>query len=195
MFTKWLYFQNNVYQEKTDCGECSSKIILEQKYVTCKNCNSKSGDKSNVSNYKPISVLPILPKIFERTVCNQLYTYLCSRNILWDSQSGFRSNHSTTTILLEVQDYILNNMDKGFATGVIFLDLKKILIKKLPSYGIKDNELDWFKSYSCIRVIGLKLFMLILSYQVFKPIISEFLKAQLWVLCYSLFLLTVCLLL
>ena len=50
-------------------------------------------------------------------------------------------------------------MDKGFATGVIFLDLKRafetvsheILINKLASYGIKDNELDWFKSYSCNR--------------------------------------------
>ena len=113
----------------------------------------KSGDKSNVSNYRPISVLPIISKIIERTVHNQLYAYLCSRNILSDSQSGFRPNHSTTTTLLEVQDYILNNMDKGFATGVIFLDLKKafdtvsheILINKLASYGIKDNELDWFK--------------------------------------------------
>ena len=115
----------------------------------------KSGDKNNVSNYRPISVLPIISKIIERTVHNQLYDYLCSRNILSDSQSGFRSNHSTTTTLLDVQDYILNNMDNGFATGVIFLDLKKafdtvnheILINKLADYGIKGNELGWFKSY------------------------------------------------
>ena len=107
----------------------------------------KSGDKSNVSNYRPISVLPIISKIIERTVHNQLYAYLCSRNILSDSQSGFRPSHSTTTTLLEVQDYILNNMDKGFATGVIFFGFKKafntvsheILINKLASCGIKDN--------------------------------------------------------
>ena len=76
------------------------------------------------------------------------YAYLCSRNILSDAQSGFRTNYSTTTSLLDVQDYILNNMDKGFVTGAIFLDLKKtfdtvdheILINKLASYGIKDNE-------------------------------------------------------
>ena len=120
----------------------------------------KSGDKSNVSNHRHISVLPIISKIIERTVHDQLYAYLCSRNLLSDSQSGFRSNHSTTTTLLEVQDYILNNMDKGFATGVIFLDLKKkafdtvsheILINKLASYGIKDDELDWCKSYLCNR--------------------------------------------
>ena len=119
----------------------------------------KSGDKSNVSNYRPISVLPIISKIIERNVHNQLYAYLCSRNILSDAQSGFRANYSTTTTLLDVQDYILNNMDKGFVTGAIFLDLKKafdtvdheILINKLASYGIKDNELDWFKSYLCNR--------------------------------------------
>ena len=70
----------------------------------------KSGDKSNVGNYRPISVLPVISKIIERTVHNQLYTYLFSRNILSYSQSGFRSNHSTTTTLLEVQDYILNNI-------------------------------------------------------------------------------------
>ena len=79
-----------------------------------------------LSDYRPISVL--ISKIIERTVHNQLYAYPCSRNILSDSQSGFRRNHSTTTTLLEVQDYILDNMDKGFATGVTFLDLKRPLI-------------------------------------------------------------------
>ena len=88
----------------------------------------KSGDKNDVSNYRPISVLPILSKIIERAVHNQLYHYLCSKNILSDSQSGFRSNHSTTTTLLDVQDYILKNMDEGFVTGVIFWILKRHLI-------------------------------------------------------------------
>ena len=78
--------------------------------------------------------------------------YIC----MYLHASGFRPNHSTTTTLLEVQDYILNNMDKGFATGVIFLDLKKGLWcskswNKLASYGIKESELDWFKSYLCNR--------------------------------------------
>ena len=54
-----------------------------------------------------------------------MYAYLCSRVFFPDSQSGFRANHSTSTILLEVQDYILNDMDNGFVTGVICLDFKK----------------------------------------------------------------------
>ena len=115
----------------------------------------KTGDKSDVSNYRPISVLPITSKIIERAVHEQLYNYISSTNNLSSAQSGFRSNHSTTTTLLDVQDFILKNMDEGYATGAIFLDLKKafdtvnheILIDKLCNYGIKGNELSWFKSY------------------------------------------------
>ena len=115
----------------------------------------KSGDKSDVGNYRPISVLPIVSKIIERAVHDQLYAYLTNADLLSNAQSGFRSNHSTSTTLHDVQDYILNNMDDGYATGVIFLDLKKafdtvnhdILIKKLKNYGIDNNELLWFESY------------------------------------------------
>ena len=71
------------------------------------------------------------------------------------SQSGFKSNHSTTTTLLDVTDFILNNMNEGKATGAIFLDLKKafdtinhdLLIKKLDKYGISGASLKWFISY------------------------------------------------
>lgn len=84
-----------------------------------------SCENSDVNNYRPISVLPIISKIIERAVHNQLYKYISSSNNLSSAQSGFRSNHSTTTTLLDVQDFILNNMDDGYATGAIFLDLKK----------------------------------------------------------------------
>ena len=98
----------------------------------------KSGDKMDVGNYRPISVLPIISKIIERAVHDQLYFYLINEGLLSNSQSGFRSNHSTSTTLHDVQDYILKNMDNGFVTGVLFIDLKKafdtvnhdILVKK-----------------------------------------------------------------
>ena len=115
----------------------------------------KSGDKTDVGNYRPISVLPIVSKIIERAVHDQLYVYLSNAGLLSNAQSGFRKNHSTSTILLDVQDYILKNMDDGYVTGVIFLDLKKafdtvnhdILIKKLKQHGVDNNELSWFQSY------------------------------------------------
>ena len=81
----------------------------------------KDGDKSDVSNYRPISVLPILSKILERVVHDQLYNYLTCNNILHPCQSGFRCNHSTSTTLIDVTDHILSNMNEG--TGAIFLDL------------------------------------------------------------------------
>ncbi len=115
----------------------------------------KDGDKCDVSNYRPISVLPIISKIIERAVHNQLYRFLTENNILNACQSGFRSNHSTTTTLLDVSDFILSNMNQGNVTGALFLDLKKafdtvnhsLLIEKLKSYGVTGNTLKWFISY------------------------------------------------
>ena len=125
----------------------------------------KAGDKSDISNYRPISVLPIISKIIERAVHNQLYSYLTSKGLLSANQSGFRANHSTTTTLLDVQDFILNNMNNGRATGVIFLDLKKafdcvnhsLLIDKLSEIGIKGKKLDWFRSYLSNRTQAVKI--------------------------------------
>ena len=75
--------------------------------------------------------------------------------ILSSNQSGFRPMHSTQTCLVEVCDYLLDNMSEGFLTGAVFLDLKKafdtvqheVLIKKLISIGVQGRELDWFSSY------------------------------------------------
>ena len=96
-----------------------------------------------------------LSKILERAVHDQLYSFLTTNSILHPSQSGFRSGHSTNTALLDVSDFILNNMNEGRATAAIFLDLKKafdtvnhdILISKLHCYGIKGSALNWFISY------------------------------------------------
>jgi len=115
----------------------------------------KDGSKSDVSNYRPISVLCVISKILERAVHDQLYKYLTTNNILHPSQSGFRTNHSTATTLLDTSDYILKNMDEGKATGAIFLDLKKafdtinhsLLIQKLKNCGVSGSCLKWFISY------------------------------------------------
>ena len=111
--------------------------------------------RNNPSNYRPISVIPTVAKIFEKIVYDQLYEYLDSYNLLNASQSGFRSLHSTLTALLEATNSWSVNIDNGLVNGVVFIDLKKafdtidhkILLQKLENYGVDPNGLKWFKSY------------------------------------------------
>ena len=85
----------------------------------------KSGDATNCDNYRPISILPTVSKILERTVKSQLYSYLEENSLLYTQQSGFRSKTSTSTVFLQLTDTLLHNMDKRQVTGVVYLDLKK----------------------------------------------------------------------
>ena len=87
----------------------------------------KQGDKSDMNNYRPISVISAIAKVFERIICNRLSSYLSENNILSQYQSGFRSFHSTMTALLEATDDWAFNIDRGYVNAVVFLDLKKHL--------------------------------------------------------------------
>ena len=115
----------------------------------------KSGARDDCSNYRPISVLPVLSRAFEKVVYNQLYDYLDSNRLIYKHQSGFRSLHSVVTSLMAGTNHWYVNIDRGKYTGLIFIDLKKafdtvnhdILLKKLEKYGISGLELDWFTSY------------------------------------------------
>jgi hypothetical protein len=115
----------------------------------------KSDDKLQVANYRPISILPIFSKIFERIMYNRLLNYLQTKDILAQNQYGFRDKHSTYMALLSLVDDIseeLNN--KNYSIG-IFIDLSKafdtinhkLLIRKLNHYGVRGIVLDWFISY------------------------------------------------
>ena len=81
----------------------------------------KSGDRINMSNYRPITVLPILSKILERFVHRQIYNYLTENKILSPNQFGFRPKLSTSTALAFFNDNILENADNGLVTASIFL--------------------------------------------------------------------------
>ena len=115
----------------------------------------KEGDKSEKSNYRPISVLPVISRLFERLVYDQLYKHLNSNNLLAKEQSGFRTLHSTLTCLLKSTDDWYSSLDKGQLVGLVLIDLKKaldtvdhnILCQKLEHYGLQGRELTWFKSY------------------------------------------------
>ncbi len=119
----------------------------------------KEGNRDDTNNYRPISVLPVVMKIFESAVNAQLRDFLVQYNILVDQQSGFRAKHSTSSTLIDVTDFILNNMNDGLITGAIFLDLKKafdtvnhdILLTKLYNLGIRGTEHKWFTNYLTSR--------------------------------------------
>ena len=91
----------------------------------------------------------LFSKLLKGLFTINLYEYLTNAGLLSNAQPGFRSNHSTSTTLHDVQDYISKSMDDGCATGVIFIDLKKafdtfnhdILINKLKCYGLGSREL------------------------------------------------------
>ena len=85
----------------------------------------KNGNRNDCGNYRQISVISVVAKVFEKLVYQQLKSFMTINNVLVDQQSGFRFQHSTETTLLSSTNEWLYNMDRGLFTGVLFLDLKK----------------------------------------------------------------------
>ena len=115
----------------------------------------KKDDDSNLSNYRPISLLPSISKIFEKVLLEQLTTYLDNNNLIHNHQYGFRKRHSTEYAALHIVDYLNYEMDLKRTPINLYLDLSKafdslshkILISKLKHYGICDIALKLMKSY------------------------------------------------
>ena len=115
----------------------------------------KSGDKHQFLNYRPISILPIFSKIFEKIMYNQLERFLDNHNIISPHQFGFRKNKSTQAAIISLTDYILKSFDNNNSTIGLFLDLSKafdtvnhsILLGKLKHYGIRGIAFDLLHSY------------------------------------------------
>lgn len=85
----------------------------------------KNGNKDDPNNYRPISILPSMSKIFERHIASQLQKYFKLTNIIHSTQSGFRQNHSCHTALIHLIDTWLKDIDTGKYVGAVFLDLRK----------------------------------------------------------------------
>ncbi len=113
-------------------------------------------DPKDLVNYRPISNLPFLPKILEKVISPQLYSFLEKNGICEELQSGFIPYHSTETALIRVTNYLLLSSDCGCISLLVLLDLSSVfdtidhnfLLNRLENFvGISGSALAWFKSY------------------------------------------------
>jgi hypothetical protein len=113
----------------------------------------KKGSKLDTNNYRPISLLPIVSKILERCIYNNIINHI--RPNICEPQHGFLSKSSTNTQMLTFFQQVSNNLDNKIQTDIIYFDLSKAfdsvphppLISKLKTFGIHDRLLHWFEDY------------------------------------------------
>ena len=114
---------------------------------------SKSPSAKLPTDFRPISVVPMIPRC--TSLYKQLYTYLTTNSLLHPKQSGFRPSHSTQDALLKTMDDWRIALHLGKSVGAVSLDLSKVfgsinhslLLKKLQTYGVEGNEHRWFSNY------------------------------------------------
>ena len=95
----------------------------------------KKGDKEGVKNYRPVSLLPICSKIFERIIYNNTYNYLIDNNLISQNHSDFKCGDSCISQLISIRHGILNSLDEGYEVRGVFLDISRKLLTK---FGKKD---------------------------------------------------------
>ena len=115
----------------------------------------KKDGKTIMSNYRPISILPVLSKIIESVMHSQLMHYFSENKLFSTQQYGFRPNRSTELAVLELMDRNIDNMNKSRCPINIYVDLSKafdsldhnILLSKLKFYGLDDKAINLRRSY------------------------------------------------
>lgn len=125
----------------------------------------KSGEASELNNYRPISMVSNLAKIFEKIIHKRIYTFLIKHKRIHNNQFGFIKNKSSIHALDKVMDIIYNSLNDDMNVAATFIDLSKafdtvdhnILYKKLYYNGIRGLALDLIKSYLSNRTQKVKL--------------------------------------
>ena len=115
----------------------------------------KSGSAMRIENYRPISLLSNIDKIYQKLMYKRLINFLNATKIIYAHQFGFRKKHSTTNALLKSIEMINETLDSGKFACAVFIDLQKafdtvnhsILLSKMDHYGIRGVALSWFRSF------------------------------------------------
>jgi len=115
----------------------------------------KTGQRTETNNYRPISLLSTVSKVIEKIMLYRLTKYLTENNILTPNQHGFTRGKSTTSALIQLTEFIIDQIEAGNAVTSLFLDFSKafdclghdILLEKLRSLGIRGSAEKWITSY------------------------------------------------
>ena len=127
------------------------KILKQAKVIPL----FKSGNKLDPSNYRPISIVSLLSKPLEKHINEYMTRHVSKYDLIHPSQSGFRSNHSCHTALINLVDEWLTNINDLKLTGILFIDFTKafdiidhtLLLRKLTLYKFSDHALSLIKSF------------------------------------------------
>lgn len=136
-----ICFQTGVFPEDLKCARIKPVF--------------KKGDKSNISNYRPIAILNNFSKIFERVIAGRLINFFDQEKLMHNGQNGFRKGRTTVRSIYMALIDILHSMNKKRNTVALCLDLSKafdsvehgILLRKLEKYGVRGIALSLIASY------------------------------------------------
>ena len=150
-----------------NCSITSSSVPVCFKKAVIKPLLKKSSlDSNELRNYRPVSNLPFLSKVFERCILKQIKEHLIVNSLFDKYQSAYREYHSTETLLIRLHDDILKGLDNGECVLLLLLDLSAafdtldhhILFSRLETYaGVSGPALQWLKSYisdrsQCVQI-------------------------------------------
>lgn len=141
---------SNIFNECIEQGiypDCLKKATIKPLH--------KKNSKLDVSNYRPISLLSNINKLFEKILHTRVVEFLEANNVIFTNQFGFRKGHNTSHAIIALTEIVRNALDNNEFAAAVFIDLQKafdtvdhkILTQKLHHYGIRGKALDIFKSY------------------------------------------------
>ena len=127
-------------------NSCMELGIFPDKFkIACIIPLFKGGEKDEPTNYRPISLLPIFSKLFEKVIETRFVKFLNKKKLICPHQFGFRKHHSTELAVVEIQNMLLKNMDEKKLTRTIFLDLAKAFDTIDHSILLKKTGKVWYK--------------------------------------------------